>query len=46
MGRLVRQDVYTAEEIKMIFGFLWAKKPNKVWQGDKQLMGTVAVPRR
>jgi hypothetical protein len=29
-GTLMRQDALSAEEIRMIFGFLWSKKPNKV----------------
>ena len=50
MGRLARQDVYTAEEIKMIFGFLWAKKPNKVrpreWRGRGGFSGVLKRSKR
>jgi hypothetical protein len=42
MGQLVREYPLTAEEIKMIFGFLWPKA-NKV-RGDTVIALGVHVP--
>jgi hypothetical protein len=39
LGTLMRQDALSAEEIRMIFGFLWSKKPNKVGQGWSAVVG-------